>query len=52
MIHIISFSSGCGSAIAAEMAVNKYGSDNVLLLFADSLMEDESLYKFNKQVSI
>ena len=51
MIHIISFSGGCGSAIAAEMAVNKYGSDNVLLLFADSLMEDESLYKFNKQVS-
>ena len=51
MKHIISFSGGAGSAIAAELAVNEYGKENVVLLFADSLIEDKSLYLFNSQVS-
>jgi len=51
MKYIVSFSGGVGSAMSAELAVNRYGKDNVVLLFADTLIEDDSLYKFNKDVS-
>lgn len=48
--HIISYSGGLGSAITAERICRTHGKDNVLLLFADTLVEDEDLYKFNKDV--
>lgn len=49
MINIISYSGGAGSAITAELVLEKYG--NIELLFADSLMEDEDLYRFNDDVA-
>lgn len=46
MKHIISFSGGMGSFAEAKSCVDKYGKENILLLFADTLMEDEDLYRF------
>lgn len=43
---IVQFSGGVASYIAAKRAVEKYGKDSVLCLFADVLMEDEDLYRF------
>lgn len=48
--HIVSFSGGIGSAITADLVCRKYGRDNVVLLFADTLVEDEDLYRFNRDV--
>jgi len=46
MKHIISFSGGMGSFAEAKACVDKYGKENVILLFCDTLMEDEDLYRF------
>lgn len=48
--HIVSFSGGMGSFAEAKSCVDKYGKENVLLLFADTLMEDEDLYRFKNEV--
>lgn len=45
-IHIISYSGGMGSFITADLVVEKFGRDNTLLLFADTKIEDEDLYRF------
>jgi len=50
MKHIVSFSGGLGSAITADMVCKEYGKENVILLFADTLVEDEDLYLFNKDI--
>ena len=49
--HIVSFSGGMGSFAEAKSCVDKYGKDNVLLLFADTLMEDEDLYRFKDETT-
>jgi len=49
MPHIVSFSGGVCSFWAAKRTVSRYGKENVILLFADTLIEDEDLYRFNKQ---
>ena len=46
MKHIISFSGGMGSFAEAKACVDKFGKENVTLLFADTMMEDEDLYRF------
>lgn len=46
--HIVSFSGGACSFWAAHRVVQEHGTGNVTLLFADTLMEDEDLYRFNK----
>ena len=43
---IVSISGGLGSALAGERAIQRYGRDNVALWFADTLEEDEDLYRF------
>lgn len=48
--HIVSYSGGIGSAITADMICKEYGKDNVVLLFADTLIEDNDLYRFNIDV--
>ena len=50
MKHIVSYSGGLGSAITAKHICDTYGRENVTLLFADTNMEDEDLYRFNKDV--
>ena len=49
MKHIISFSGGMGSFAEAKSCVDLYGKENVILLFADTLIEDEDLYRFVDQ---
>lgn len=44
--YLIQFSGGVGSFAAACWAVSQHGRDNVELLFADTMMEDEDLYRF------
>jgi hypothetical protein len=50
MKHIVSYSGGLGSAITLQMLVEEYGKDNVIALFADTKVEDEDLYRFNKDL--
>ena len=44
--HIVSISGGSASAVAADRVINRYGQDSVSLWFADTLWEDEDLYRF------
>ncbi len=46
MHHIVSVSGGVASAIAAELVINRYGRERVTLWFADTLFEDEDVYRF------
>lgn len=51
MKHIVSFSGGIGSWAAAKRVVTQHGKRDVILLFADTLMEDEDLYRFMGEAS-
>nr|WP_295467451.1 hypothetical protein [Mesorhizobium sp.] len=44
--HVVMFSGGGGSWAAARRVVDQHGTDNVTLLFTDTLMEDEDCYRF------
>lgn len=46
---VVMYSGGVGSWGAAMRAVQRYGADNVTLLFTDTKMEDEDLYRFLRQ---
>lgn len=48
MKHIVNFSGGACSFWAAHRVVEKFGTKDVTLLFADTLEEDEDLYAFNE----
>lgn len=47
--HVISLSGGLCSFFAALRVKEEYGTDNLYLLFADTRMEDEDLYRFLKE---
>lgn len=49
--HIVNFSGGLCSFWAAHRMVKEHGSLNVILLFADTLVESPSLYHFNMRAS-
>ncbi len=51
MKHIVFFSGGIGSYFAAKRVVEKYGSENTVLLFTDTLIEDKDLYRFIKEAA-
>lgn len=44
--HVIHFSGGLCSFFAALRAIRRYGIENVILVFADTKMEDDELYRF------
>lgn len=46
MYYIASLSGGVPSAVMAELAIRRYGRSKVWLFFADTLAEDEDLYRF------
>ncbi|MHC4907875.1 MAG: phosphoadenosine phosphosulfate reductase domain-containing protein [Planctomycetota bacterium] len=48
--YIVMYSGGLTSFEAARLTIEKYGKSNVRLWFADTLTEDEDLYRFNKDV--
>lgn len=49
MHHVVHFSGGAASYVAAKRVIEKFGRENVTLLFADTRTEDESLYEFVAQ---
>lgn len=49
--HIVFYSGGIGSWYAAKRVIDKYGTENVILLFSDTLIEDEDLYRFLDETS-
>ncbi|MDD3052426.1 MAG: hypothetical protein PHR06_14970 [Candidatus Cloacimonetes bacterium] len=49
--HVAMFSGGASSAFVAKWIVDKYGSDNVILLFTDTLWEDADNYRFLEDTS-
>jgi hypothetical protein len=44
--HVVMFSGGLGSWAAAKRVVERHGKQDVTLLFCDTLIEDEDLYRF------
>ena len=52
MKHIVSLSGGTSSAVAANRVINRYGKENVILWFADTLWEDEDLYRFLEDLEL
>lgn len=46
MYYIVSLSGGISSAVAADLTISRYGRNKVVLWFADTLAEDEDLYRF------
>ncbi|WP_099157789.1 hypothetical protein [Virgibacillus ndiopensis] len=46
MKHIVFYSGGLGSWATANRVIQRYGKENVILLFTDTLIEDEDLYRF------
>lgn len=46
MNHIVSFSGGIGSWMAAKRVAEKFGTENLYLVFCDTLSEDIDLYRF------
>lgn len=44
--HIVFYSGGIGSWAAAKRVAAKYGTDDLIMLFTDTLIEDEDLYRF------
>lgn len=52
MKAVVQFSGGVGSWAAAGRTIERFGADNVTLLFADTKMEDEDLYRFLDDVEV
>ncbi|MCY9708731.1 hypothetical protein M5X05_31740 [Paenibacillus alvei] len=46
MKHIVMYSGGIGSWAAAKRVAEKYGTDDLILMFTDTLIEDADLYRF------
>lgn len=51
ILHVVNFSGGVGSFWAAHRVIKRHGRHGLVLLFADVLMEDEDLYRFNADAS-
>ncbi len=50
-MHVVNFSGGLCSFWAAVRVAEKYGTSDLTLLFADTLIEDPELYDFNQKAS-
>src|SRR6185312_4930601 len=46
MKHIVQFSGGLCSFFAASRVIKRFGAEGVTLLFADTLIESQGLYRF------
>jgi hypothetical protein len=49
--NVVLFSGGIASYIAAKRVKVKYGTRNLILLFTDTMMEDEDLYRFIREAA-
>lgn len=50
-VHVAMFSGGASSAYAAYTMVQKYGKENCILFFTNTLWEDEDNYRFMDEVA-
>lgn len=50
MRHVVMYSGGITSWAVARHLADQHGTDDLVLLFADTLVEDEDLYRFNADV--
>lgn len=50
-VHLVQFSTGAGSAEVAWRVVQEHGPTDVVLLAADTLVEDEDNWRFGEQVA-
>lgn len=48
--HVIQFSGGITSWATARTVRDQFGTSDMVLLFADTLVEDDDLYRFNRDV--
>ena len=46
MKHVVFYSGGICSYFTAKRVIEKFGKENVILLFTDTLIEDDDLYRF------
>ncbi|MCA0972257.1 hypothetical protein LCM20_16735 [Halobacillus litoralis] len=46
MKHIVFYSGGLGSWATAKRVIDRYGKEDVICLFTDTLIEDDDLYRF------
>ena len=51
MKHVVMFSGGVGSWAAAKRVAEKHGTDNLTLLFTDTLIEDADTYRFLREAA-
>lgn len=51
MRHVVQYSTGAGSAEVAWRVVEQHGPGNVVLLTADTLVEDEDNWRFAREVA-
>lgn len=49
--HLVMFSGGIGSWYAAKRVAELRGTKNLYLIFADTMMEDEDLYRFIEEAA-
>lgn len=49
--RVVLFSGGVGSWRAAKRVAHKHGTDNLVLLFTDTKMEDKDLYRFLREAA-
>jgi len=49
--RVVMFSGGIGSWAAAKRVAERHGTDNLTLLFTDTLIEDEDLYRFLEEAA-
>jgi 3'-phosphoadenosine 5'-phosphosulfate sulfotransferase (PAPS reductase)/FAD synthetase len=49
--HVVMFSGGIGSWAAAKRVVEQHGTASIALLFTDTRMEDEDLYRFLEEAA-
>ena len=45
-LHVVQYSGGIGSWAATQRVIAEHGTANLVLLFADTLVEDHDLYRF------
>jgi len=49
--HVVMYSGGITSWAAARRVADEHGTDDLVLLFADTKVEDPDLYRFNEDVA-
>ncbi|MFD0330464.1 phosphoadenosine phosphosulfate reductase family protein [Streptacidiphilus monticola] len=50
--HVVMWSGGITSWAVAHLVAQRYGTENLTLLFADTRYEDEDLYRWNREASV